>query len=146
MHASASDDESSEAMFPAANEPAATGQDSALSNLLASPPLSQDPSEQVDAGFPEDAMDSTESASANVGENGFEPQFRSVGGISEGAGDGQRPHTRLAKFMRGREVDNDVGHTWNSGKAWDEYRRALEQVVDKTFNLSMSIPDLVIGS
>ena len=137
MRASSSDDDYSDAMFPTANEPAPSHPNPALSELLASPPISQDPRDQAGAGFEDDVMDFTESANADIGAEGFE-RFRGPAEVAGGAGDGLKPQTQIGNFGRGGEADKEKepGYAWNSKKARDEYQRAMELVLDKKFNLS----------
>ena len=136
MHASHSEDDGSDAMFPTANEPTTPGRTSTLLNILDSPPLSQDPSEPTDAAFLDDMMDFTESANADTNQNGFEPQFPSAVGKPGKAGRGQLSHTLMGQSAKKRGPENEVGYAWDNRKAREEYQRAMEQVVDKKFNLS----------
>lgn len=47
--------------------------------------------------------------------------------------------------ISGKGLEQPVA-AWKSKRAQDEYQRAMEQVIDKDFNLSMSCTDLVHGS
>lgn len=136
MRASSSD-EDSDTMFPTANEPAPAGPEPALSNPLASPPTSQDPPNPIDSGFQEDVMDFTESANANIGGNGFDHPGPGIAGSAGGA---LKPEAKIPGLGRGwdLEKEKEPGYAWNNKKARDEYYRAMEQVVDKSFNLSQT--------
>ena len=134
MRASSSD-EDSDAMFPTANEPAPAGPDPTLPEPLASPPTSQDPPDPIDTGVQEDVMDFAESANANIGGNGFDHPRPGTAGSAGGA---LKPQAKMTGLGRGWELEKEKepGYAWNNNKARDEYHRAMEQVVDKNFNLS----------
>ena len=133
MRASSSEDDDSDAMFPAANEPAPTGLNPTISNLLASPPPSQDPADAISIG--DDVMDFTENANANIGGNGSDQTMRSAGvaGSAEGS---QKSLNKTGNSVKEEDVEKQPGYAWKNKKARDEYQRALEQVVDRNFNLS----------
>ncbi len=137
MRVSSSDD--SDAMFPTANEPAPARSNAVLSEVLASPPTSQDPPDQAGAGFQEDMMDFTESANANIGGNGFD-QHSTPAEVAGSTGGSRKPQMKMGSLGRGWEMEKEKepGYAWNNKKARDDYHRAMEQVVDKNFNLSKS--------
>lgn len=134
MRASSSD-EDSDTMFPTANEPAPAGPDPALSEPLASPPTSQDPPDPIGVSSQADVMDFTESANANIGGNGFDHPGSGTAGSAGGI---QKPQAKMGGFGGEWEMakEKEPGYAWTNKKARDEYHRAMEQVVDKSFNLS----------
>lgn len=117
---SSSDADDTETMFPEANDPPTPQNNPMLVPFQASelsPPTVQDPPDQNGVGVPsEDLMD--------LGEV---QDLSSRNGMDEDV---------MARGVGLKEEDmRQPGWTWNNKKARDEYARAMEQVVDKNFNL-----------
>ena len=117
---SSSSDNDSDAMFPSANHQThAPGSDSLPDISELSPPLSQE----------------------NVNPNDVAPQ-RDIDPMEIGQAQAHRgnaagePRIVNNAFFKdfGRTVE--LGHAWTNRKAREEYSRALDQVLDKSFNLS----------
>lgn len=133
MRASSSEEDDSDTMFPTANEPAPARPNPTLSDLLVSPSPSQDPTDAINRG--DDVMDFTGNANASIGENGSDQTTR-LAGAAGGAGVNQKPLSKAGNSVNGEEAEKQPGYSWKNKKARDEYQRALEQVVDRNFNLS----------
>ncbi|KAI4134562.1 MAG: hypothetical protein LQ347_001407 [Umbilicaria vellea] len=117
---SSSDADDTEAMFPTANDPPTPQNNPMLMPFQASelsPPTSQDPPDQNGVGLPpEDLMDLSEVHNLS-NRNGMDEDV-------------------LARGVGLKEEDiSQPGWAWNNKKARDDYSRAMEQVVDKSFSL-----------
>jgi len=119
---SSDSDNGSDSMFPSANDPP-TPQNlsaSALAQLRSSqisPPNSQDPF-NVNGNLPqEDLMDMSEHQLGEV----------SNAGLVNVKGDLSNEEQR--------DQEKEPGWSWKNKKAIDDYQRAMEQVLDKSFNL-----------
>ena len=84
-----------------------------------SPPLSQDLSNQNDMALQMD-----------------DPMDMGPGPSESSAGN---PMSIRNAISKGAEKPAEPGSAWNNRKAREEYARAMEQVVDKNFNLSESL-------
>ena len=110
---SSSSDNDSDAMFPSANhQTQAPGSDSLLDISELSPPLSQETANPNDVA-PEIGQGQAQRGNA--------------------AGESRIVNNVFFKDS-GRTVE--LGHAWKNRKAREEYSRALDQVLDKSFNLS----------
>ena len=124
MHsASSSDDADSEAMFPAElDPPGSTTVQNNLSTLPSqrpdvTPPQSQDLGDLMDTG------------AAQGSASGSEPTQYGDNRIWV-------PESDFARSAA--DLPQEPGAGWNNRKARDEYQRAMAQIEDKNFSLSMS--------
>ena len=130
---SSSDADDTETMFPTANEPSTPQSNPVLVPFQTSelsPPTSQDPPDQNGTGLPpEDLMDLS----------GGQDLLNANGMDEDVAARGVSP--------RDEEEVMQPGWAWTNKKARDECARAMEQVVDKNFNLRRSYTwEAVMGS
>lgn len=117
---SSSDADDTETMFPTANDPPTPQNNPMLVPFQTSelsPPTSQDPPDQNGVSLPsEDPMDLS-GGQDSLNRNGIDEDVVARGvGLTE-------------------EEIRQPGWVWNNKKARDEYARAMDQVVDKSFNL-----------
>jgi hypothetical protein len=129
------DEDESETLFPSANEPN-LGEENIPSTMFPnelSPPASQDPpvskewegvrDESMDLG-PQDAPDMARSKDS---------------GERKGIMHGLNSSSSLSLLEEDYEpsgMEHEPGYAWRNAKAVEEHRRAKEQVLDDTFNLS----------
>ncbi|KAA6410840.1 MAG: hypothetical protein FRX48_05150 [Lasallia pustulata] len=117
---SSSDADDTEIMFPTANDPPTPQSNPRLVPFPTSelsPPTSQDPPDQNGGGLPpEDLMDLSGGQDL-LNRIGMDEDL-----VARGAG------------LKDEDM-RQAGWAWNNKKARDEYARAMEQVVDKGFNL-----------
>ena len=117
MHSSSDND--SDVMFPSADHQFQTRDGVSLVDTSdLSPPLSQD------------APTHNDTEPMNIGQSQPSAHAQGADTISD---------SRFVKHVpaRGSEKPVEPGATWKSRKAREEYSRALDLVLDKSFNLSM---------
>ncbi|MCJ1420888.1 hypothetical protein MMC32_007247 [Xylographa parallela] len=112
----------SDSMFPSASDPPTPQNPSTntLENLRSSqlsPPNSQDPFAMDRNIVQEDLMDMSEQ---QLGEQ----SSAGLGTLRGGPSNEEQ-----------KEAEKEPGWAWKNKKAMDEYQRAMEQVLDKNFNL-----------
>ena len=122
---SSSDEADSEAMFPAELDPPGQTPQSHLSHVL-SPQLGSTPPQSQETG---EAMDTGAPAAIILGEPLGELNGKNSGDSA------WVPQSDFAKSAA--EVQHEPGSGWNNKKARDEYHRAMMQIEDKGFSLSM---------
>ena len=117
---SSSDADDTETMFPTANDPPNPHNNPMLAPFQTSelsPPTSQDPPDQNGGVVPsEDLMDLTGGQDL-LNRNGMDEELVTRGGT-----------------LKDQEM-REPGWAWNNKKAREDCSRAMEQVVDKNFNL-----------
>ena len=117
---SSSSDNDSEAMFPSANhQTQAPGSDSLPDTSELSPPLSQE------TVIPNDVAPQRDIDPMEIGQ----------GQAHRGNAAGE-PRIVNNVFFKDSGRTVELGHAWKNRKAREEYSRALDQVLDKSFNLS----------
>lgn len=134
MRSSSSDEDEADALFPSANDPpdAQNQPRASVSMSELSPPASQDlPDDPEWTSFPADDMDVTDNHRAPGG-GGLQKHVNPAE-VFESSGQVQSP-LKDDYEIRG-DAENAPGFAWMNKKAREEYQRALEQVVDKGFNL-----------
>ncbi|MCJ1461528.1 hypothetical protein MMC07_000125 [Pseudocyphellaria aurata] len=134
MRSSSSDEDEVDALFPSANEPPDAQNQPRASNSISelSPPASQDhPDDPEWTGDQADDMDVTDSHGA-PGADGMQRHVN----LAELIGSGSQTQPPLKDDYRtGVDAENAPGYAWMNKKAREEQQRALEQVVDRGFNL-----------
>ena len=119
MQSSSSEENDFDAMFPSEEQQSQNPPSSALfqpSEL--SPPHSQDPPGPDNVGLGNDDLMDTSMGPV-------QPSFAAVDQVFIGD-----------VASNGNAQKNEPGWAWKNKKATDEYNRAMEMVVDKSFNLS----------
>ncbi|MCJ1284728.1 hypothetical protein MMC26_004064 [Xylographa opegraphella] len=112
----------SDSMFPSASDPP-TPQNPGSNTLehfrssQLSPPNSQDPINMNRNEMQEDLMDMSEQQLGEL----------SSGGMSSTMG--------VTINEESKDAENEPGWAWKNQKAMDDYQRAMDQVLDKNFNL-----------
>ena len=125
MHSSSSDNDS-EAMFPSSDhQPQIRGDDPLLDTSELSPPLSQDAPSHKDLA-PQLDVDLMDMGPGQAQDGSSRRDPMAVGSV----------------FSKGPEKSTEPGHAWKNKKAKDEYSRAMDQVVDRNFNLSKCLETL----
>ena len=117
-------EDGSDALFPSADDPTTPQNNDVLAQLRQaelSPPSSQDPPGQNGAAPMDDLMDVAEVQEIESGNGGGVP-----------LGMGSSP-------ALDRDAEKEPGYAWKNAKAREEFHRSMEQVMDKSFNLRMSI-------
>ena len=120
MRSSSSSDNESEAMFPSANDPPASQNDTTLAQSRQaglSPPSSQDPPHLN--GTSMDMMEVIESEDLPSGE----------------ASNVQSAATRA--HDEGQEAEKEPGYAWSNPRAREEFARAMDSMLDKDFSIGM---------
>lgn len=134
MRSSSSDEDEADALFPSANDPTDAQNQPRASNFVSelSPPASQDPPDDPEwTGFQADDMDVTDSHGA-PGSDGLQRHVNTA----EVFGSSSQAQSSLKDDYEIRgDAENAPGFAWTNKKAREEYQRALEQVVDRGFNL-----------
>ncbi len=118
MHSSFSDNDS-DAMFPSSDHQLRNGGGALQNTSDLSPPLSQDAPSHNDPSTRLD-VDSMDTAASQVPGGGRTRDLMTVANI----------------LFKGSEKSVEPGHAWKNRKARDDYSRAMDQVLDKSFNLS----------
>lgn len=136
MRTSSEEDES-ETLFPSANDPP-QGEDMASSTIFPtelSPPTSQDPPDPTEwEGFQDENLDLIpHDAPSMARSKDGEERSGAIYGLN-----GNSSHTILTEDYEPGGVENEPGYAWRNAKATEEYTKAMEQVTDRSFNLSKS--------
>lgn len=134
MRSSSSDEDEADALFPAANDPPDAQDQPRASTFVSelSPPASQDPPDDPEwTGFQADDMDVTDSHGAPSGD-GLQSHLNTAE-VFGSSGQVQSPLKDDYEITG--DAENAPGYAWTNKKAKEEYQRALEQVVDRSFNL-----------
>lgn len=117
MHSSSDND--SDAMFPSSDHQLRDGCGALLNTSDLSPPLSQEAPSHNDHGTRLD-VDSMDTGSSQVSGGGRTRDLMTLPNI----------------LFKGSEKSVEPGHAWKNRKAREDYSRAMDQVLDKSFNLS----------
>lgn len=134
MRSSSSDEDEADALFPSANDPPDAQNQPRASAFMSelSPPASQDPPDDPEwTGFQADDMDVTDSH----GVSGGDGLQRHVNPAEVFGSSGQIESSLKDDYEIRGDAENAPGYAWTNKKAREEHQRALEQVVDRGFNL-----------
>lgn len=118
MHSSFSDNDS-DAMFPSSDHHLRGGGGALQNTSDLSPPLSQDIPSQNGPGT-RLGVDSMDTAAGQIPDDGRKRDLMTVANI----------------LFKASEKSVEPGHAWKNRKAREEYSRAMESVLDKSFSLS----------
>ncbi|MCJ1373200.1 hypothetical protein MMC20_004427 [Loxospora ochrophaea] len=120
MRSSSSGEDETESMFPSADDPQTPRHNPVLSEYQVnelSPPASQDPPAQNGILSQDDPMDYAEVQHVAQSQRHLEQ-----------LGPGEN-------LEKNGNAELEPGSSWNNDKAREEYLRALDQVLDQSFNL-----------
>lgn len=134
MRSSSSDEDEADALFPSANDPPDAQNQPRASTFISelSPPASQDPPDDPEwTSFQTDDMDVSDSHGVPGGDG-----LRRHVNTAEIFGSSGKVQSPLRDGYEIREdEENAPGYEWTNKKAVEEHQRAMEQVVDRSFNL-----------
>lgn len=136
MRSSSSEGDESEALFPSANDPpqAQNQSQTIVFSSELSPPTSQEPPEETGwNGFRDGDMDFSESHGTLNDKNLQKHVSHSDLPVSNT----QSKSQATEDYENSEDIEQEPGYTWKNPKAREDYSRAMEQVVDKDFSLSM---------
>lgn len=132
---SSSDEDESESLFPSANDPP-LGDDMTSSTVFPtelSPPTSQDPPDPTEwEGFQDENPDTIpqEASTMARSKNGADRS-----GTTHGL-NGNSSHALFKDEFESSGAEQEPGYAWKNAKAMEEYQKAMDQVMDRSFSLS----------
>lgn len=129
------DEDESETLFPSANEPS-LGEENIPFTVFPtelSPPTSQDPPVSNEwEGFRDESMDLRPQDAPDMARLKDSGERK---GTTHGV-NGSSSQSLLEEDYEPSGMEHEPGYAWRNAKAVEEHRRAKEQVMDDSFNLS----------